>query len=216
MNILGKAYALCIFDFDGVILDTEKYHYMAWRDVFAGQGVMLTAEDYLPLKSTGRECIIEAVCRRFSLSLSREQKNMLAEAKGKRYAVHAAAISRKDLIGGVEQYLQLLRRMGCKTVIATSSLAAKQYLEAFGLEGYFDGVYDGSLPLKKKPAPDVFLHIAKEQQVAPEQCLVFEDSLAGIEGALHAGMDVVAVGGIRAEKARKCVEDFLPLIPETC
>lgn len=216
MNILGKPYALCIFDFDGVILDTEKYHYLAWREVFAGQGVTLTPQEYMPLKSTGREHIIEAVCRRHSLSLSREQKKCLAEEKGKRYAEYAAAISRQDLIGGVEPYLQHLRRMGCKAVIATSSLAAKQYLAAFGLEGYFDGVYDGALPLKKKPAPDVFLHIAREQGIAPEQSIVFEDSLAGIEGAGRAGMDVVAIGGIRSENAGMCVEDFFPLIPETC
>lgn len=215
MNILGKPYTLCIFDFDGVILDTEKYHYLAWRDVFAGQGIMLTPEDYMPLKSTGREHIIDAVCRQFSLSLSQEQKKSLAEEKGKRYAAYAAAISRQDLIGGVEQYLQHLRRMGCKTVIATSSLAAKQYLAAFGLEGYFDGVYDGTLPLKKKPAPDLFLHIAREQGIAPEQCMVFEDSLAGIEGAGRAGMDVVAIGGIRAENARKCADDFLAVLSET-
>lgn len=214
MYLLGKPYALFIFDFDGVILDTEKYHYLAWRDVFAGQGITLTPDDYLPLKSTGREHIIEAVCRRFSLSLSTEQKKCLAEEKGKRYAVHTSAISRQDLIGGVEQYLQHLRRSGCKTVIATSSLAARQYLAAFGLEGYFDGVYDGTLPLKKKPAPDLFLYIAKERQVAPEQCIVFEDSRAGIEGACRAGMDVVAIGGIRAENARICVDDFLALLSE--
>ncbi|MBR3906405.1 MAG: HAD-IA family hydrolase, partial [Clostridia bacterium] len=68
---------------------------------------------------------------------------------------------------------------------------------------------------KKKPAPDLFLHIAREQGIAPEQCMVFEDSPAGIEGALHAGMDVVAIGGIRAENARKCADDFLAVLSET-
>lgn len=212
MNILGKEYALCIFDFDGVILDTEKYHYLAWRDVFALHGITLLPEDYLPLKSTGREHIIHAVCRRFSLALSPEQEKHLSQEKGRRYAAYAAAISRKDLIGGVEQYLQKLRRSGCRIVIATSSLAAKGFLSAFALEKYFDAVYDGSLPLKKKPAPDIFLHIAGEQGARPEQCVVFEDSLAGIEGACRAGMDVIAIGGIRTDCALQCTDDFSALL----
>jgi beta-phosphoglucomutase len=212
MNILGKEYALCIFDFDGVILDTEKYHYLAWRDVFASLGITLRPEDYLPLKSTGREHIIGAVLKKFGRTLSDEQKQSISQEKGKRYAAYAAHISFQDLIGGVEPYLQKVRRSGCRAVIATSSLAAKQFSAAFSLEGYFDAVYDAGLPLKKKPAPDVFLHAAKEQGVPPEQCMVFEDSQAGIEGAKNAGMDVIAIGGMKTDCALQCADDFFALI----
>ncbi|MBQ6951942.1 MAG: HAD-IA family hydrolase [Clostridia bacterium] len=214
IKILEKCYQCCIFDFDGVILDTEKYHYLAWRDVFAPFGIRLESKEYLPLKSTGRMHIINWVCQRYSLSLTEQEKINLADKKGKRYEHYATRISQQDLIGGVVTFLQQLRRTDCRIVIATSSMAAGRYIQKFALETYFDALYDGSLPLKKKPAPDLFLHIACEMGLSAGECIVFEDSLAGIVAAECAGMDVVAIGGIQAEKALLCIDDFSALAPE--
>ena len=112
-----------------------------------------------------------------------------------------ADLSEKDVLPGIRTFLTRLNARGVKTAVASSSNTSSGLANRFDLTRHFQVVIDGNMKLPRKPAPDTFLLAAKMLGVEPSDCIVFEDSLAGIDAAINAGMQVVAVGGIRSEKA---------------
>lgn len=202
----------CIFDFDGVIADTEKYHYLAWHKAFLSAGIEFTPQDYLPLKSTGRPNIIAFAEKRSGKKFTREQIAKIEEIKDSTFNAEIEKIDCTDMIPGAHEFLTKLNRCYVKTGVGSSARTTKQIIKKLGLRDMFRTITDGSEALPKKPAPDVFLAVAEKLGVPPEKCLVFEDAQSGIDAALNMGAQVIAVGGIRDERALLCINDFKELL----
>lgn len=197
-----------IFDFDGVVVDTEKYHYLSWCQSAAHVGYDLGWEEYLPLKSTGNTEITQYLCDRSGKEVSEELFAIMRQTKLTSFDELVKDLSEKDVLPGIRDFLSWLNEQGVKTAVASSSNTSSGLAKRFDLTKHFGVVIDGNRKLPRKPAPDTFLLAANMLGVEPEDCIVFEDSLAGIEAAVNAGMPVVAVGGIRSDKAVLHIQDF--------
>ena len=197
-----------IFDFDGVVVDTEKYHYLSWCQTAAHVGYTLGWEEYLPLKSTGNTEITQYICDHSGKEVSEELFQIMRNTKLTSFDELVKDLSEKDVLPGIRDFLTWLNQQGVKTAVASSSNTSSGLAKRFDLTKHFGVVIDGNTKLPRKPAPDTFLLAAKKLGVEPCECIVFEDSLAGIEAACNAGMPVVAVGGIRSDKAVLHIQDF--------
>ena len=197
-----------IFDFDGVVVDTEKYHYLSWCQSAAHVGYDLDWEEYLPLKSTGNTEITQYLCDHSGKEVSQELFAIMRQTKLTSFDELVKDLSEKDVLPGIRDFLSWLNEQGVKTAVASSSNTSSGLAKRFDLAKHFGVVIDGNRKLPRKPAPDTFLLAAKMLGVEPKDCIVFEDSLAGIEAAVNAGMPVVAVGGIRSDKAVLHIQDF--------
>lgn len=204
-----KEYEGVIFDCDGVVLDTEKYHLAAWNKALERHGIAaMTEEEYFPFRSRGRAEILGALTEKRGLELTDEEKSGILSEKGKYYEDQIRALSEKDVVKGVRRYLEALSADHVKIALATSSKAAADQLRALDLFGYFEFVVDGSSDLPKKPAPDIYLYLLTKMRISADECLVFEDSPAGIESAVRAGCDVVCVGNVSSDRAGSRIVDF--------
>ena len=197
-----------IFDFDGVVVDTEKYHYLSWCQSAAHVGYELGWEEYLPLKSTGNTEITQYLCDHSGKDVSEELFQIMRQTKLTSFDELVKDLSEKDVLPGIRDFLTWLNTQGVKTAVASSSNTSSGLADRFDLTKHFQVVIDGNQKLPRKPAPDTFLLAAKMLGVEPKDCIVFEDSLAGIDAAVNAGMPVVAVGGIRSDKALLHIQDF--------
>lgn len=196
-----KAFKAFIFDFDGVVVDTEKYHYLSWVAAASHVGYDLSWEEYLPLKSTGNTEITQYLCDHSGKEVSPELFDKMRQTKLTEFDRLVADLSEKDVLPGIRAFLTYLNAQGVKTAVASSSNTSSGLANRFDLTKHFEVVIDGNRKLPRKPAPDTFLLAAKMLGVDPADCIVFEDSLAGIGAAVNAGMQVVAVGGIRSDSA---------------
>lgn len=197
-----------IFDFDGVVVDTEKYHYLSWVAAASHVGYDLSWQEYLPLKSTGNTEITQYLSDHSGKEVSEELFQVMRNTKLVEFDRLVADLSEADVLPGIRDFLTWLNEQGVRTAVASSSNTSSGLANRFDLTKHFQVVIDGNMKLPRKPAPDTFLLAAKMLGVDPADCIVFEDSLAGIEAACNAGMPVVAVGGIRSEKAVLHIQDF--------
>ena len=200
-----KAY---IFDFDGVVMDTESLHFKAWNKGFEIMGESLTEEEYLPLKSTGRKHIVNTFAKKIGREITEAEALRICEIKDDYFKDLCKSIDKTLLINGVEDFLIKLKSEGKQIAVASSASTTTELLKKVELTKYFDVVADGNLGLPKKPDPAVFLTAAELLGVEAKDCLVFEDSPAGLKAAENAKMDFVAVSGIKSEKAILEIKDF--------
>lgn len=203
-----KKYKAFIFDFDGVVMDTESLHFKAWNKGFSLLGDTLTEEEYLPLKSTGRKHIVDTFAEKIGREISESEALEICKVKDDYFKELCKSIDKSLLINGVEEFLIRLQNEDKKTAVASSASTTTELLQKVGLTKYFSVVADGNLGLPKKPDPAVFLKAAELLGVDAKDCLVFEDSAAGLKAAENAGMDFVAVGGIKSQKAMLEIVDF--------
>lgn len=197
-----------IFDFDGVVVDTEKYHYLSWVAAASHVGYDLSWQEYLPLKSTGNTEITQYLCDHSGKEVSEELFQKMRETKLMEFDRLVADLSEKDVLPGIRDFLTWLNEQNVRTAVASSSNTSSGLAKRFSLDKHFQAIIDGNMKLPRKPAPDTFLLAAKMLGVEPSDCIVFEDSLAGIDAAVNAGMPVIAVGGIRSDKAIAHIDDF--------
>lgn len=187
-------YKAVIFDLDGVICFTDKYHYLAWKKMADGMGIYFDETINNRLRGVSRMESLEIILERYDRELSREEKQALAEEKNKTYVELLGQMTEKDLSSEVKETLDSLRERGLKLAVGSSSKNAKFILERLGLKDYFDAVSDGTNISRSKPDPEVFLKAAEFLHTAPADCLVVEDAKAGIEAAKAGGFDSAGLG----------------------
>lgn len=184
----------CIFDLDGVIVDTAKYHFMAWRRLAKELGFIFTLEDNEALKGVSRMASLEILLSKGGISVSQKEKEVLAARKNGWYVEFISGMKPGEILPGSMQLLKNLRKEGILTAIGSASKNAGTILDGIGLREMFDVIIDGNKISSAKPDPEVFLKGAEEMKLSPSQCVVFEDAQAGIEAAIAGGMKCVGVG----------------------
>lgn len=199
----------CIFDFDGVVIDSEKYHHQAWEKVAHIIGVDFPYEEYMPLKSAGRQVVIPYLFNKANKTLTPELYQKYYDIREAEVTAALSNLSEKDVTPGLIDFLALLHKNGIVCSVASSSALAHVTAKRFGLYNLFDAFVDGELHLPNKPAPDLFLHAASLLNTAPQQCVVFEDSINGLRAAKNANMKCVGIQTHFTDIADKIIDDFV-------
>lgn len=184
----------CIFDMDGVLVDTAKYHFQAWQKLAGQLGFSFTAEHNELLKGVSRMRSLEIILDMSGISLTMEEKEHYCELKNGWFLEFVHEMDEREILPGVVAFLTELKRRNVPISLGSASKNAPEILQKTGLAPYFDQVVDGSMVTEAKPAPDIFLLAGKLLNTAPEHCLVFEDAAAGVEAACRAGMKCIGVG----------------------
>jgi beta-phosphoglucomutase len=183
-----------IFDLDGVLVDTAKYHYLAWKRLAGELGFDFTETDNERLKGVSRIRSLEILLEVGHYSMNGEEKAAAAEKKNAWYVEYLRTLDESALLPGSREYLEQLRGEGIRIALGSASKNAPLILGRLGIAPFFDAVIDGNRVSRAKPDPEVFLMAAEALKLPPASCVVFEDSLAGIQAAAAGGMRVIAVG----------------------
>lgn len=184
----------CIFDLDGVIVDTAHYHFLAWKRLAAGLNYQLTPADNERLKGVSRLKSLEIVLQLAGVSMSAEEMERLADQKNAWFREYVAEMKPDEIFPGVTALIRELRGAGIKVGLASSSKNAREVIRLLGIADEFDAIVEGNMIAHTKPHPEIFLKTAELLGVAPEACVVVEDAEAGVEAALAAGMKCVGIG----------------------
>ena len=186
----------CIFDLDGVIVDTAGYHYQAWKRLANQLDFDFTLEDNEKLKGISRKESLELILKWGMVSKTNLEKEELARLKNSWYVEMISGMTPADVLPGALQFLKDVKTSGYKTALGSASKNAGIILNKVELTDYFDAIVDGNVVTASKPDPQVFLKGAKMLDVDPLACVVFEDAIAGVEAAKNGGMKVVGIGSI--------------------
>ena len=186
----------CIFDLDGVIVDTAGYHYLAWKRLANQLDFDFTLEDNEKLKGISRKESLELILKWGMVSKTSVEKEELAQLKNTWYVEMISGMTPADVLPGALQFLKDVKASGYKTALGSASKNAGIILNKVELTNYFDAIVDGNVVTASKPDPQVFLNGAKMLGVDPPACVVFEDAIAGVEAAKNGGMKVVGIGSI--------------------
>ncbi|HEY2580351.1 MAG TPA: beta-phosphoglucomutase [Mucilaginibacter sp.] len=184
----------CIFDLDGVIVDTAVYHYKAWKRLANELGFDFTEEDNEKLKGVSRTRSLELILQWGGITKTEAEKEELAARKNDWYVEMINQMTPAEILPGAKEFLVTCRNARLKTALGSASKNSMTILNKINLTGFFDAVIDGNKVSKPKPDPEVFLKGAEELNVEPVNCVVFEDAIAGVEAAVNGGMKVVGIG----------------------
>lgn len=187
-------YKAIIFDLDGVICSTDKYHYNAWKIIADEIGVEFNETINNRLRGIGRMESLDIILESYRGKLSVEEKIKYTEKKNDYYRQSLQKMSPEDLSQEVQDTLNKVKAKGIKVAIGSSSKNAKLILKQIGLEKFFDAISDGNNITHSKPNPEVFLKASVYLGIAHQSCLVVEDAEAGLEAAYAANMDCAAIG----------------------
>lgn len=200
-----------IFDLDGVITDTAKYHYLAWKRLADELGLYFDEKINERLKGIGRLESLEIILQENGRYFSRREKEYYANKKNEYYVEMIRRITPQDLLPGVADLIAALKNRGIKLAVASASKNAPAVLKNLGLVEWFDYIVDAGQIKKGKPDPEIFLVAAQNIGVKPRECVGFEDSVAGIAALKAAGMFAVGVGDEkRLKDADLVVKDLTP------
>lgn len=184
----------CIFDLDGVIVDTAHYHFLSWKRLADELGYPLSELDNERLKGVSRMQSLEVILRLAGKSLSPGQKDILANKKNVWFNEYIGRMTPEEIFPGVRNLIRELRKDGIKIGLASSSKNALEVIRVLQIENEFDVIVDGNMIRRTKPDPEIFLLTASRLALEPAQCVVIEDAEAGIEAALSAGMKCIGIG----------------------
>lgn len=208
-----------IFDLDGVLVSTDMLHYKAWKKLADQLGIHnFTLADNVRQRGVSRMASLEVLLEKSNKRYSESEKIQLAEIKNKIYVESLSKLSEKDVLPGAGEVIGFLRKHGIKIALGSASKNAQLILEKTGLFPMFDFISSGLNTTRSKPDPEVFLVAAEGLEVKPEDCLIVEDSDAGIQAAKTGGMYAMAVGSARenpladlgVESLNKIQQLFLP------
>jgi beta-phosphoglucomutase len=183
-----------IFDLDGVIVDTAKYHFLAWKNLADDLGFEFTEAHNELLKGVSRVRSLEILLDIGKTSISEAKKQEVLLSKNENYLKYIIKMGPDEILPGAEKLLDTLDALGIKYVLGSASKNAPLILNQVNLFHRFHGIVDGNSVSRAKPDPEVFLIGAKKLNLPPENCIVFEDAIAGIEAANRANMASIGIG----------------------
>lgn len=184
----------CLFDLDGVIVDTAVYHFQAWRRLANELGFDFTEHQNEQLKGISRMESLELILQWGNVTLTEEEKIEWATRKNAWYLDLVKQMTPDEVLKGVPEFLTSLRANNIKIALGSASKNSKLILERINMLDYFDAIIDGNNITKGKPDPQVFLMGAEATHCKPEECVVFEDAVAGVQAGKAGGMKVIGVG----------------------
>jgi beta-phosphoglucomutase len=204
-----------IFDLDGVIVSTDEYHFLAWKQLADSLGIPFGRESNNRLRGVSRMESLEIMLEKSAKQYSLPEKREMAERKNAVYRESLKGLSPADIFPGVIDVIKMLKDSKVKIAIGSSSKNAHAILRAVELEDVFDVIVDGNDITRSKPDPEVFAIAAARLSVSPEECVVIEDAVAGIEAGLAAGMSVLAVGAAAGHpRATRSSQDLSSISPD--
>lgn len=207
--MVQRPYEAVIFDLDGVITDTARLHYLAWKRLADEIGVPFDEEVNRRLKGVGRMASLDIILERSSTDWPLAERERLAERKNGYYRTALAELAPGDLLPGAMQALASVRAAGLGVGLASASRNADLVLDRLGIRECFDAIGDAARAARSKPAPDIFLQVAASLAIAPARAIGVEDAAAGIEAIKAAGMYAVGVGDAADLSA---ADDVIPAI----
>jgi beta-phosphoglucomutase len=199
----------CIFDLDGVIVDTAHYHFLAWKRLADELGVKFTEKENEQLKGVSRMASLDIILALGKIKLDDKTKEALADKKNSWFVDYINAMKADEIFPGVKNLLKQIRSKRVKVGLASSSKNAGKVIGLLKIEREFDAIVDGTMVVNSKPDPEIFLLAASKLKIAPKECLVFEDAEAGIEAAIFAGMKCIGIG------SKEQLEKANVVIPKT-
>ncbi|RDI52307.1 beta-phosphoglucomutase [Flavobacterium glaciei] len=198
-----------IFDLDGVIVDTAKYHYLAWQKIANELHIEFTHEHNELLKGVSRVRSLDIILELGKVTASQEDKDRWLVQKNEDYLTYLVDMDESEILPGVFPILKFLKENKQPIALGSASKNARPILEKTGLLPYFDAVVDGNDVTNAKPDPEVFLMAAKLLNISPENSIVFEDSVAGVQAANIANMISVGIGDATTlHEAKYIFKDF--------
>ena len=183
-----------IFDLDGVIVDTAKYHFLAWQKVASELGIEFTPEHNEQLKGVSRVRSLDIILDLGKIEATQEEKNRWLVQKNEDYLSYLVNMNNNEILTGVIPILQFLKENQQGIALGSASKNARPILEKTGIISYFDAIVDGNDVTNAKPDPEVFIQAARLLNISNENAIVFEDSVAGIQAANIAKMTSVGIG----------------------
>ena len=192
--------AACIFDLDGVIVDTTRYHFLAWKRLTDQLGIHFTEADNERLKGVSRMASLEIILEIGNRKVDKSRKQEYATLKNNWYIDYISKMTPDEILPGSLAFIMELKNANIRVAIGSASKNTPMILERVGLLDLFDAVADGNIVRKAKPDPEVFIKAAEMVGIKPGKCVVFEDAVAGIEAALNAGMMCIGVGSSKILK----------------
>ena len=198
-----------IFDLDGVIVDTAKYHYLAWKKIANELDIDFTHEHNELLKGVSRVRSLDIILDLGKIEASQEDKDKWLFEKNENYLSYLVDMDDSEILPGVLPILKYLKEKKQLIALGSASKNARPILEKTGTLDYFDAIVDGNDVSNAKPDPEVFLLAAKLLGIKPEDSIVFEDSVAGIQAANIGGMISVGIGEASTlHEAKYIFKDF--------
>jgi beta-phosphoglucomutase len=198
-----------IFDLDGVIVDTAKYHFLAWKKIANALGIDFTQENNELLKGVSRVRSLDIILELGGIEASQEDKNKWLIHKNEDYLSYLVDMNESEILPGVLTILNYLKDQNQLIALGSASKNARPILEKTGTLHFFDAIVDGNDVSNAKPDPEVFLIAAKKLGKTPEDSIVFEDSVAGVQAANIGGMISVGIGEATSlHEAKFIFKDF--------
>lgn len=183
-----------IFDLDGVIVDTAKFHFLAWRKLANDLGFDFTEAQNEELKGVSRVHSLKKILNWGNMELSEAEFQRQMDLKNENYLSYVTTMDEREILPGVSKVISYLIENNIPFALGSASKNAPLILEKIGLLDAFIAIVDGNDVSKAKPDPEVFLVAADKLNLKPENCLVFEDSVAGIQAANNANMTSIGIG----------------------
>ena len=204
------SYKACLFDLDGVLVDTAIYHFQAWKKLGENFNYQLTEEQNEQLKGISRVESLNRILAWANFSATAEQKETWLIEKNTIYLDLISNMNPNEILPGVIDFLVQIKAEGYKIALGSASKNAEIILEKTKLLPWFDLIIDGNKVTKSKPDPEVFLKGAEGLGVAASECIVFEDAQAGVEAAKAGGMKAIGIGEDTVlERADKVIPNFV-------
>ena len=200
-----QKYNAVIFDLDGVIVDTAKYHYLAWKRLADELGFEFLETHNERLKGVSRMDSLNILLEVGGLDFPMDEKLIMAEKKNNWYVEYISKIDESEILPGAAEVIAMLKENNIKIALASASKNSPMILTNIGLLNAFDAIADGNVISKAKPDPEVFIAAADLIGISCENCIVIEDAFAGVEGAKNAGMYAIGVGDREVLKAADVV-----------
>lgn len=198
-----------IFDLDGVIVDTAKYHYLAWQKLAQQLGIEFTPEHNEELKGVSRVRSLDIILELGGIDAPQEDKDKWLVQKNEDYLSYLINMNQSEILPGVLPVLEYLKQKKQPVALGSASKNARPILEKTSILGYFDAIVDGNDVSNAKPDPEVFLRAARLLNVSNENAIVFEDSVAGVQAANIANMISIGIGDEKIlQEAKYNFRDF--------